>query len=79
MVWQYKATITGRTAAVLNIVWPFATQKDLPSFRSNTEMEKYNGTPVGSSIDPQLNAPGAGGSINNSDSDALNMFHSLFS
>ena len=54
----------------LNIVWASSTYNDLPSFRSNTGMEKYNGTPVGSSIDPQLNAPGTGGSINNSD--ALN-------
>ena len=54
----------------LNIIWESSTYVDLPSFRSATGMEKYNGTPVGSAVDPQLNAPGTGGSINNSD--ALN-------
>jgi hypothetical protein len=54
----------------LNILWGSSTYADLPSFRSATGMESYNGSPVGSAIDPQLNAPGTGGSINNSD--ALN-------
>jgi hypothetical protein len=54
----------------LNIVWASATYKDLPSFRTNTGMEKYNGLPTGSAVDPQLNAPGTGGSIDNPD--ALN-------
>jgi len=54
----------------LNIVWASSTYNDLPSFRSGAGMETYHRTPVGSSIDPQLNAPGTGGSINNPD--ALN-------
>ena len=71
---QYGLAVQGNNYWVyggsLNIVWPSAAYRDLPSFRSNTGMEKYHGTLVGSAVDPQLNAPGTGGSINNSD--ALN-------
>jgi len=54
----------------LLIQWTSSNYSDLPSFRSATGMEMYNGTPVGSVVDPQLTAAGTGGSINNPD--ALN-------
>jgi hypothetical protein len=57
--WAYGAS--------LGITWGSTTYADLASFRAATGMESYSGTPVGASIDPQLNAPGTGGSINNSD------------
>jgi hypothetical protein len=54
----------------LIIQWASSSYSDLASFRSATGMEMYNSTPVGSAVDPQLAAPGTGGSINNPD--ALN-------
>jgi hypothetical protein len=51
-------------------LWASSTYTDLPTFRSATGMEMYSGAPVGSVVDPQLNAAGTGGSINNPD--ALN-------
>jgi Right handed beta helix region len=51
----------------LSIVWGSSTYNSLASFRTATAQEMYSSTPVGSSIDPQLNAPGTGASINNSD------------
>ncbi len=43
---------------------------DLPSFRAGTGQEQVNGANTGFNVDPMLNNPGGGWSINNSD--ALN-------
>jgi hypothetical protein len=56
--------------AAVDIVWAGKTFNNLNSFRSATGQETYNGTAVGSSVDPQLKAPGSGWTID--DPDMLN-------
>ena len=55
------------SGGTMYIYWPTGTYTDLASFRAATGLELYNSSPVGAVIDPKLNAPGTGGSINNSD------------
>jgi hypothetical protein len=64
---KIQGNVYWASGATFYIDWPSGTYTDLPTFRAATGQEIYNNNPVGAFVDPQLSAPGTGGSINNPD------------
>ena len=62
---RFEGNLYWPTASALKIRWKGVLYSTLGAWRTASGQERVNGADVGLSVDPQLNAPGAGFSYNN--------------
>jgi hypothetical protein len=71
---RFEANAYYSSGAAFVVRWGGATYSDLPGWRG-TGQELRAGVPVGTSTDPGLTAPGAGGTIGDGRVEALTAYH----